>query len=83
MQMVMIMLMAMVVVMPFTDLWELDAMHPVICGIENGNAINPVTSRNATGNANGTGNGHSPLPCGNADGNGNAHDNGYGMPFTL
>ena len=43
MQMVMTMLMAMVVVMPFTDLCELDAMHPVICGNENGNAINPVT----------------------------------------
>ena len=29
MQMVTILLMAMAMVMPFTDLWELDAMHPV------------------------------------------------------
>ena len=42
-QMVMIMLMKMVVVMPLTDLSELDAMHPVICGSEDGNAIYPVT----------------------------------------
>ena len=79
--------------MPFTDLWEPDAMHPVSRRSEDGNAINSVTwggldanadgAGDANGNANGTGNGHSALPCGNACGNGNAHDNGYGMPFTL
>ena len=43
MQMAMFMLKARVMVMPFTDLWELDAMHPVICGNEDVDAINPVT----------------------------------------
>ena len=42
-QIVMITLIAMVAVMPLIDLWELDAMHPVICGSEDGNATNPAT----------------------------------------
>ena len=64
-------------------------MHPLICGHEYGNAINPVTCGGlmlmlmAVGvlmaTVNGAGNGHSPLPCGNANGNGNTHDNGYGI----
>ena len=47
MQMVMIMLMAMAMAIPFTDLWELDAMHLVLCGNEDDN-----------GNANAHDNGH-------------------------